>query len=346
MIEEAKMLADSRGPSVEDLHKTPVREMEPMMEVREPVRETERSRSRRSEESVVSVIEFPPAVTGVVEDEEPMPMSRRGVPVKRSPIQQQPTFLASPPPEEQLPPPPLEEMEPPPLAPSRGSNKSTPQPAAGGRGRVVNREPSVGSDRYEEIIVETRRRSQSRSRMGSRTSSVVDFRNSAASLGKLDLDRVKNVAALDLDTRNDATRIVAAKLAETESPVVQRRPVIEPAKPRSPEVRPAPPATAIKPQIMAMDANGNATAPSLPTVPQTPVVQRPARPVTPDPLVKLFPQNIPDWFMITYTYSVVLIFILLIANVTPDGKLYIHFTAFWSLIIYFVLEDEQVLIFN
>ena len=83
-----------------------------------------------------------------------------------------------------------------------------------------------------------------------------------------------------------------------------------------------------------MDANGNATAPSLPTVPP--------RPVTPDPLVKLFPKNIPDWFMITYTYSVVLIFILLIANVTPDGKLYIHFTAFWSLILYFVLEDEQV----
>merc|ERR1719513_274594 len=33
--------------------------------------------------------------------------------------------------------------------------------------------------------------------------------------------------------------------------------------------------------------------------------------------------------------------ILLIANVTPDGKLYIHFTAFWSLILYFVLEDDQ-----
>merc|ERR1711983_424380 len=114
-------------------------------------------------------------------------------------------------------------------------------------------------------------------------------------------------------------------------------PVIEPAK-KKPEIK-TPTVTPMAPrpdksQLYAMDANGNATAPSLPTVPP--------RPVTPDPLVKLFPKNIPDWFMITYTYSVVLIFILLIANVTPDGKLYIRFTAFWSLILYFVLEDEQV----
>ena len=94
-----------------------------------------------------------------------------------------------------------------------------------------------------------------------------------------------------------------------------------------------------KSPLVALDANGNATAPSLPTVP---TVAAPKEPVAPDPLVKFFPKNIPDWFLITYTYSVVLIFILLIANVTPDGKLYIHFTAFWSLILYFVLEDEQV----
>jgi hypothetical protein len=27
--------------------------------------------------------------------------------------------------------------------------------------------------------------------------------------------------------------------------------------------------------------------------------------------------------------------------VTPNGKLYIHFTAFWSMIIYFLLDDNQ-----
>ena len=135
MIEEAKMLAESPSQSMEDL-KTPVREIE-------------RSRSRKSE-SVVSVIEFPPARMEE-EEAEPEPMSRRGVPTKRSPIQQPPhqqQQIMQPPvveDQEQLPPPPLEEMEPPPAPPSRGSSKTTPQPP-GGR-RVVNREPSVGSDR-------------------------------------------------------------------------------------------------------------------------------------------------------------------------------------------------------
>jgi len=324
MIEEAKMLAESPSQSMEDL-KTPVREIE-------------RSRSRKSE-SVVSVIEFPPARMEE-EEAEPEPMSRRGVPTKRSPIQQPPhqqQQIMQPPvveDQEQLPPPPLEEMEPPPAPPSRGSSKTTPQPP-GGR-RVVNREPSVGSDRYEDIIVEVRKRSQSRSRMGSRTSSVVDFRNSNISLGRHEIDssrgNSRNMGALDLETLNDASKIVAAKLADT-PPVTKKLPIVEP-PPKKQEVVSAPiPVRKEKSQLFAMDGNGNATAASLPTVPP--------RPVTPDPLVKLFPKNIPDWFMITYTYSVVLILILLVANVTPDGKLYIHFTAFWSLILYFVLEDEQ-----
>merc|ERR1719461_1594339 len=91
--------------------------------------------------------------------------------------------------QEVIPPPPLEEMAlPPPSAPSRSSQR-TPQPPAGRR--AVNREPSVGSDRYEEIIVETRKRSQSRSRMGSRTSSVVDCKTSNVSLGKIDVDTIR-----------------------------------------------------------------------------------------------------------------------------------------------------------
>ena len=36
--------------------------------------------------------------------------------------------------------------------------------------------------------------------------------------------------------------------------------------------------------------------------------------------------------------------ILLISNVTPNGKLYIHFTAFWSMIIYFILVRKQQLL--
>ena len=338
MIEEAKMLADSRVQSVADLSE------------RTPVREVERSRSRKSE-SVVSVIEFPPAENE--EEAEPMPMARRGVPVMRSPPQPPAQYKPpSPPPvefqedQEQLPPPPLEEMEPPPSIPSRSSSKATPQPP-GVRGRqIVNREPSVGSDRYEDIIVEARKRSQSRSRMGSRTSSVVDFRKSNSTLqNKLDLETVRasvnqrEVAALDLDTKNNGTKTV-------ESPVMSKRlPIISPPVVKKQEIiKPTPtPKQERSSKLVALDGNGNATAPILPTVPQ--VAKEPYT-GPPDPLVKFFPKNIPDWFLITYTYSVVLIFILLIANVTPDGKLYIHFTAFWSLILYFVLEDEQVNFFT
>ncbi len=47
----------------------------------------------------------------------------------------------------------------------------------------------------------------------------------------------------------------------------------------------------------------------------------------------------PDWCLITLTYSLVFISILLVSNITPNGKLYIHFTAFWSMILYFVTDD-------
>merc|ERR1712020_519972 len=47
----------------------------------------------------------------------------------------------------------------------------------------------------------------------------------------------------------------------------------------------------------------------------------------------------PDWLLITLTYSVVFITILLLSNITPNGKLYIHFTAFFSMILYFITDD-------
>ena len=191
-----------------------------------------------------------------------------------------------------------------------------------------------------------------RSRMGSRTSSVLDFKSSqnefktsSASIGKIDLESIrtstKNVAALDLDNK-----IIATPAAVSKAPP---KPIIpEPSKkPPTPEVSKSPAPIIPKPPVkapvtrsppkLALDGNQNATTPTLPVIPPTP-----RKPVEPDPLVKMFPKNIPHWFVITYTYSVVLIMILLIANVTPDGKLYIHFTAFWSLILYFVLEDDQV----
>ena len=188
--------------------------------------------------------------------------------------------------------------------------------------------------------------------MGSRTSSVLDFKSSqnefktsSASIGKIDLESIrtstKNVAALDLDNKIIATPAAASKAPP--KPIIPELPK----KPPTPEVSKSPAPIIPKPPVkapvtrsppkLALDGNQNATTPTLPVIPPTP-----RKPVEPDPLVKMFPKNIPHWFVITYTYSVVLIMILLIANVTPDGKLYIHFTAFWSLILYFVLEDDQV----
>jgi len=354
MIDEAKMLAESPSASMDNIS------MRRQSDTKTPVLEMDDRRSRKSfsqisqPDSVVSVIE----AESVYEEEEPLPMSRRGVPKKISPqvvddkppvaykLEEQDSL------EEQAPPPPLEELEPPPIAPARTSPKVTPKPTPGRRGQVVNREPSVGTDRYEEIIVETRKRSLSRtgSRMGSRTSSVLDFKSSqndfktsSASIGKLDLEAIrtstKNVAALDLDNKF---------IPPTVSKVTPPKPIIPevPKKPPTPEISKSPAPVIPKPPVkapvsksppkIALDGNQNATAPSLPVIPPAP-----RKPVEPDPLVKMFPKNIPHWFVITYTYSVVLIMILLIANVTPDGKLYIHFTAFWSLILYFVLEDDQ-----
>ncbi len=51
--------------------------------------------------------------------------------------------------------------------------------------------------------------------------------------------------------------------------------------------------------------------------------------------------SFPSWFLITYTYSLVIVLILLTANMVPDGKLYIHLTAFWSVLIYAMLDDAD-----
>merc|ERR1719510_2471732 len=51
----------------------------------------------------------------------------------------------------------------------------------------------------------------------------------------------------------------------------------------------------------------------------------------------------PDWLMITCAYSMVFVTIILLSNITPNGKLFIHFTAFWSMVLYFSIgkTDEE-----
>jgi len=248
---------------------------------------------------------------------------------------------------------------------------------------VVNREPSVGSDRYEEIIVETRKRSLSRgpgsrvgSRMGSRASSQMppDFRTSQTdftggggvshtpSIGKLDLTSLRNstksITALDLDTRA-VEELQSRRRPMTATPPPQPQPAPSGGVEQDLVDRaPTPPTSRSQAKLsasplMALDANQNATAATLPKVPTTKAASlalfaplaksksssRP--PSKPDPIKALFPKNIPDWFVIIYTYSVVLILVLLVANSTPDGKLFIHFNALWCLIIYFILEEDQ-----
>ena len=60
-------------------------------------------------------------------------------------------------------------------------------------------------------------------------------------------------------------------------------------------------------------------------------------------MIRGYPRNLPHWIILTGTYSAVFICILLISRSlpTPDGgKLYIHFTAFWSLGLFFVTDKE------
>lgn len=58
------------------------------------------------------------------------------------------------------------------------------------------------------------------------------------------------------------------------------------------------------------------------------------------PESSLYPTSAPHWLIITLTYSAMFMSILLISNFTPDGKLYIHFTAFWSLLLYYFMEED------
>jgi len=69
-------------------------------------------------------------------------------------------------------------------------------------------------------------------------------------------------------------------------------------------------------------------------------------PLRPETLAEMHAKNppkkqsiIPDWLIITLTYSFVFVTILLLSNITPNGKLYIHFTAFFSMILYFITDD-------
>lgn len=185
--------------------------------------------------------------------------------------------------------------------------------------------------------------------MGSRTNSQNDFKSSQLNNfqtenGRLDLEALRaSIPRSIIEPAKPSSHATNGTNGFQAVPPSVPSPKLPPVRPLSlspvKSIPPPAPAKVLPP--IAFDANQNST----PVVPPTQSLLSPAAvaPTVPsdDPLVRLFPQNIPHWFVITYTYSVVLIMILLIANVTPDGKLYIHFTAFWSLVLYFFLEDDQ-----
>lgn len=62
-------------------------------------------------------------------------------------------------------------------------------------------------------------------------------------------------------------------------------------------------------------------------------------------MIRGYPRNLSHWIIITGTYSAVFICILLVSRSLPTpnaGKLYIHFTAFWSLLLYFLTDLEVI----
>jgi hypothetical protein len=159
--------------------------------------------------------------------------------------------------------------------------------------------------------------------MGSRTSSQLDFRNSQSDFAtatagppfsRLDLDTIRNstkslAASLDLETRlqQDAAaggspataRHFTPEMGQRRAPSGQRDipaaavPAI-PLKISTPTT-PAPAAATTASYAktfgkVALDANQNATAASLPTAPQPPKA-RSKGPRQPDPLVEMFPKE-------------------------------------------------------
>ena len=66
-------------------------------------------------------------------------------------------------------------------------------------------------------------------------------------------------------------------------------------------------------------------------------------PATEETMSRGYPKTVPHWIIITGTYSAVFICILLISRSLPTqdgGKLYIYFTAFWSLLLYFLTDSD------
>merc|ERR1719150_2041777 len=136
-----------------------------------------------------------------------------------------------------------------------------------------------------------------------------------------------------------------SNLTPSSSSVIAPSSPVKPSTPVAPVVR-----TSIKPKgNFVVKEAPNKIAPTLPVSKFEPKKIEPSiDPLRPEILAEMEAKNppkkasyAPDWLLITLTYSVVFITILLLSNITPNGKLYIHFTAFFSMILYFITDDAD-----
>merc|ERR1711988_1157732 len=154
-----------------------------------------------------------------------------------------------------------------------------------------------------------------------------------------------------LSNQNEFRPASAASMNEGSNLAPSLNSVITPSSPVNPSTPVAPVVrTPIKPKgnFVVKEALPK-VAPTLPVSKFEPKQIEPSiDPLRPEILAEMEAKNppkktsyAPDWLLITLTYSFVFITILLLSNITPNGKLYIHFTAFFSMILYFITDDVE-----
>ena len=190
----------------------------------------------------------------------------------------------------------------------------------------------VGADRYEEII-NTRRGSASRGPSVDRQTSgsaaaAATFGAAKALPSEVPHSRPTGSRSYEPDHLPHSGGAEASSSVELPSPAAGRRPLV--ATPKG-ERRVAAASTGARPWF----------APRQPPAAEPFVPKQIEVRVEPEPKLdhgswwRIFP----DWLLLSTTYSFVLVAVLLIGNSTPDGRLYIYFTAFWSLVLYFFSDD-------
>ena len=203
--------------------------------------------------------------------------------------------------------------------------------------------PLLGADRYEEIIEARGRCSRGssvisggpRSVQGSMTNlfqpgTTMAMREESKHRSSLNHSRPGSMNKLNGSGLSNSGGLILPDLSKTPSRPTSGLSVNAP----SPAVKvPSPQPVLVKRNQQKSEFKATQIQPSI----------DPIRPETTEAFRKhhaaLVKTSYPDWLLITLAYSAVFVSILLLSNIIPNGRLYIHFTAFWSLILYFKIDD-------